>query len=119
MRRRRRWRQETRKNAIKSFARSFSRAQVLYDNIVVRSLSARVHMVFMMRRSANASSSSQSRKSEPPAQQPVPRKKLSFREPEVVPRGKPRFAVPERADEYELDEELQVHGGSGLAARPL
>ncbi|XP_016657192.1 capon-like protein isoform X2 [Acyrthosiphon pisum] len=36
----------------------------------------------------------------------VPRKKLSFREPEVVPRGKPRVVL-NRADEFELDEELQ------------
>jgi len=76
-------------------------------------------MVFMMRRNANASSS-QSRKPEPPpppAQQvQQPRKKLSFREPEVVSRGgHPRLgttavAIPDtRTDELELqDEELQV-----------
>lgn len=39
----------------------------------------------------------------------VPRKKLSFREPEVVPRGTPRVVL-NRADEFELDDELQVTG---------
>jgi len=55
----------------------------------------------IMRKTANAPSP---QKSEHPRQ--APRKKLSFREPEVVPRGKPRVVL-NKADEFELDEELQ------------
>lgn len=61
----------------------------------------------VMRKTANAPlpPPQLSHKSEPQPQQP--RKKLSFREPEVVPRGTPRVIL-DRADEFELDEELQV-----------
>ncbi|CAH1736244.1 unnamed protein product [Aphis gossypii] len=55
----------------------------------------------IMRKTANAPSPP---KPEQPRQ--APRKKLSFREPEVVPRGKPRVVL-NKADEFELDEELQ------------
>ncbi|XP_025407775.1 capon-like protein isoform X2 [Sipha flava] len=60
----------------------------------------------VMRKTANVSSSL-SPSSSPSGPQPqVPRKKLSFREPEVVPRGRPRVVL-DRADEFDLDEELQ------------
>lgn len=61
------------------------------------------HASMVMRKTANASPSS----SPQPSQPQVPRKKLSFREPEVVPRGRPRVVL-DRADEFDLDEELQV-----------
>ncbi|VVC45323.1 Hypothetical protein CINCED_3A013735 [Cinara cedri] len=63
-----------------------------------------------MRKTGNSSSYQQQQS---PTQQAVPRKKLWFREPEVVPRGKPRTVPNNRTaptaddDEFELDEELQ------------
>lgn len=69
----------------------------------------------IMRKTANVPSPP---KPEQPRQ--APRKKLSFREPEVVPRGKPRVVL-NKADEFELDEELQVNddGVSTTTSIPL
>lgn len=62
----------------------------------------------VMRKTATNTSPYKSEPPPPPQPLPqVPRKKLSFREPEVVPRGKPRVFL-EKADEFDLDDELQV-----------
>lgn len=79
------------------FARGFGRFSAVCSPV------ARAYMV--MRKNAAAAAVPSPHK---PEQQPqAPRKKLSFREPEVVPRGKPRVVL-DRADEFELDDELQV-----------
>lgn len=97
-------------NTIKSLAALVFRLVFRRLSYAFRSLV--VAYGYAMRKSANASP----HKSEPPSPSPpppphtpqAPRKKLSFREPEVMPRGGNPRVVLDRADEFELDEELQV-----------
>lgn len=84
---------------IKKKNRLFARFRLVFRGC---RLAARTFMV--MRKNAAASVPSPHK---PEQQTQPPRKKLSFREPEVVPHGKPRVFL-DRADEFELDDELQV-----------